>query len=166
MTAWVIGQNCHIILSHPDIDAGAEYGFILNKDDSIREQGVQFKREVVTNTVTLIPSTNLWIYFNILLGDAVINPNGARRGIDRETDYLKLLEFLDKTDGIAITTYVGTFPSVGSVGWSADERHLHDHSIIYCNLNNIGYYYPPVDPELLLLSVWDGTLTWETSYWR
>ena len=33
-------------------------------------------------------------------------------------------------------------------------------------LNNVGYYFPPADPEKLALSLWDGTLTWATSYWR
>jgi hypothetical protein len=25
---------------------------------------------------------------------------------------------------------------------------------------------PPVDPAQLVLSTWDGTLSWVTSYWR
>ena len=40
------------------------------------------------------------------------------------------------------------------------------HSIVKVGLNNVGYYFPPANPEQLALSVWDGTLTWETSFWR
>jgi hypothetical protein len=26
---YAIGEDCHIILSHPTVDSGAEYGFLL-----------------------------------------------------------------------------------------------------------------------------------------
>jgi hypothetical protein len=69
-------------------------------------------------------------------------------------------------DGLWLNTPVGTFLNLGAVGWTADERHLPHSSIIKCQINNIGYYWPPVDVATLELSQWDGTLTWATSYWR
>jgi len=167
MTTWIIGKNCEIKLQHPDVNSGDEYGFLLNKDGSIKEQGVQFKRQVVSDPVNYnVATTLMWFYFDVLCGPVASNPDGTKRAITRMTDYIMLMDFLSKTKDIQLTTTVGTFVDVGSLGWSVDERHLHDHSIIKCNLNNIGYYFPPVDPDILQLSVWDGTLTWATSYWR
>jgi len=71
-----------------------------------------------------------------------------------------------QSSGITLVTPVGAFTNLGALGYSADERHRPHHSIIKCELNNVGYYFPPVDPDLLALSLWDGTLTWSTSYWR
>ena len=50
-----------------------------------------------------------------------------------------------------------------------------------CQLNNVGYYFPPVDPALLALAIWgssdisDGmgtiivpgvdSLAWDSGYW-
>lgn len=165
----VIGQDCHLILQHPDVNGGLPYGFISPKDCSPRECGVQVTREVTsdaadeTNSVT---GTQLWLNFDVLLADNLIAPDGSSRTATRAEDYAMLTAFLARPEGIALTTPAGVYTSLGALGWSADERHLPSHSIIKVGLNNVGYYFPPVDPQLLALSVWDGTLTWNTAFWR
>lgn len=168
MSTYILGDNCHVILSHADIDAGAPYGFISPKDGSIREGGAQFIRQVDSETTTfsdIASGTRLWINFDVICADDLIEPSGAQHSASRLTDYAKLLEFLSKPSAIQCTTPVGTFANLGALGFSADERHLPEHSIIKVQLNNVGYYFPPVDPALLASSMWDGPLTWETSYW-
>jgi hypothetical protein len=165
----VIGEDCHVILSHADIDAGADYGFISPKDDSPRECGAQFVREVTSESTEVTDTTSgtrLWCHFDVILPDDLIAPNGAAHTKTRAQDYAKLLEFLSKPSGISLTTPAGTLLNLGSLGWSADERHMPGHSIIKVQLNNVGYYFPPADPELITSSVWDGILSWESSYWR
>ena len=166
---WTIGKNCHVILSHPEVDSGAPYGFVSPGDDSIRSEGAQFKRQVVSNSSgesVTNSGTFLWAYFDVLLADDLLNPDGAPRGISRSTDYTKLMKYFSKPSGIALTTMMGSYVNMGALGWTADERHFPKHSVIKCQLNNVGYYFPPVDSEVLNQCIWDGVLTWDTSYWR
>ncbi len=157
----IIGQDCHIILSHSEIDGGAGYGFLLAEDQGIKSGGVQMTREVDSGG-----TTRLWLHFDVLLADRAVSPNGSRRAQSRAQDYAILCEFLSKQNGIGVTSPAGTILSLGAVGWTADERHQPGFALIKCQLNNVGVYWPPVDPALLNLSVWDGILTWATAYWR
>ncbi|HNS07173.1 MAG TPA: hypothetical protein PKZ26_08900 [Anaerolineaceae bacterium] len=168
MSTYTLGQNCHVILSHAEIDSGAPYGFVSPKDGTVRECGAQFIRQVESESTTytdIVTGTRLWINFDIICADDLLEPNGAEHTPTRLQDYAKLLDFLSKPSGIQCTTPVGTFTNLGALGFSADERHLPKHSIIRVQLNNVGFYFPPADPEKIAASVWDGPLTWETSYW-
>ncbi len=81
MTTYALGENCHVILSHVDIDAGAEYGFVSPKDGTVRECGAQFIREVdssIGSGADPNESTRLWINFDIVCADDLIEPSGAQ----------------------------------------------------------------------------------------
>jgi len=89
-------------LSHPDIDAGAGYGFLCPQDGTIKEEGVQITRRVESqDTVYTDPhaDTLLWIAFDVLCADELRDPNGAKHPKTRLQDYAKLCEFLLKTEG-------------------------------------------------------------------
>ena len=120
----------------------------------------------ITHEVDSSGTTRLWLYFDVLLSDLSINPDGSIHAASRAADYALLLQYLGRRDGLILDTPVGSFLNLGAVGWTADERHLPHSSIIKCQVNNIGVYWPPVDAALLELSIWDGTLTWAISYWR
>jgi hypothetical protein len=162
MTAPVIGQDCHITLTHAVVNGGAAYGFlVLEERKGTRPGGVQITHEVDSGG-----TTRLWLLFDVLLSDNSINPNGSAHTFSRAQDYAMLLQYLGQQSGLILDTPVGAFLNLGAVGWTADERHLPHSSIIKCQVNNIGVYWPPVSAAALELSVWDGTLTWATSYWR
>ena len=36
-----IGTDCHITLSHPDVNGGQPYGFILSPETRSRPEGIQ-----------------------------------------------------------------------------------------------------------------------------
>ncbi len=166
---YVIGQNCHLMLQHADVDAGAYHGFVCPRDGSVREGGVQVNREVVSESTVYTNTsagTRLWIHFDVICADALSNPDGSEHAETRAEDYARLLEYLAQPAGLQLVTPVGSFSNLGALGFSADERHQPGQSIIKCQLNNAGYYFPPVDPALLDQSIWDGSLTWETAYWR
>jgi hypothetical protein len=55
---------------------------------------------------------------------------------------------------------------LGALGFTAREVHFASHATVDVQLNNVGYYWPPVDPATLELCVWDGPLSWDTGYWR
>lgn len=162
-----IGTDCHITLAHPDVNGGLPYGFILSTETRSRPEGIQITREVFSDVVAFYDTgMRVWIHFDLMLSDLLIDPNGQRHTADRATMYAMLLQFLDQKEAINLESAVGTFVNLGALGYTAREKHFATHSIIYCQLNNVGSYFPPIDPALLDMSIWDGTLTWETSYWR
>jgi hypothetical protein len=164
-----LGKDCHVILQHDDVNGGDPYGFLCPKDSSHRELGVQVTREVTSDSVdetNATTGTQLWLNFDLILADNLIDPNGQPHPKSRAADYAILLLFMAMPAGIQLTTPIGAYANLGALGWSADERHMPKYSIIKMGLNNVGYYFPPANPELLALSLWDGTLTWETSFWR
>lgn len=156
-----IGTDCHITLSHADVGGGAAYGFLVNVNHRLYPEGVRINREVVSSGVTRV-----WLYFDVLLADDLLNPDGSIHTQTRVQMYSRLLQYLAMPSGIEVATPVGTFANLGALGFTADERHLPLSSLVKVQLNNAGYYWPPVVPELLAQSVWDGVLTWDTSYWR
>ena len=162
MSAPVIGQDCHITLTHAEVNSGLPYGFLVEvSEKGTRPGGVQ-----ITHEVDSAGTTRLWLYFDVLLSDNSINPDGSLHSASRAADYAVLLQYLGRRNGLILDTPVGSFLNLGAVGWTADERHLPNSSVIKCQVNNISVYWPPVDASLLELSIWDGTLTWATSFWR
>jgi hypothetical protein len=170
MTTYTIGSNCHITFSHPNVDAGAAFGFILGPttindlfSDAGRRKGpcVSVQRELQTDG-----TVNVRIFFSILLADNLVNPDGSTHTDTRTTMYTKIQNFLSQTANLVITTEIGVFSAIGALGHSATEMHYGPLSVISCQLNNVGIYFPPADPALLSQSMWDGALTWSTSYWR
>ncbi len=155
------GVNCHLTLSHPDVDSGAAFGFLVNVDDQTKGEGIRVNREVLSDGTTL-----LWVYFDVILSSRMINPDGSLHADSKATMYSKLCQFLACTSGMTLVTQFAAYMNLGSLGFTADERHKGSISLIKVQLNNVGIYWPAVDPQSLELSVWDGTLTWETSYWR
>lgn len=157
----VIGSDCHITLQHPAVNAGQPYGFFLDRNSRSRPEGIAITRQVITGLGLCV-----WVYFDILLADGLLNPDGSLHAASRETMYAMLMQYLEKTDGIILTTPIGALLDLGAVGFTADEVHLPQASLMRCQLNNVGYYFAPVDPAVLANSVWDGALTWASSYWR
>ena len=156
-----LGVNCHIILSHIGIDGGAEFGFLVDPQQKLFPEGVRINRQVVSDGTTTV-----WVHADILLADDLVNPDGSPHADDRAQMYAKLLQFLDKRSGITVETPAGALINLGALAYCADERHTPAASLVRVILNNAGVYWPPVDADLLSQSLWDGALTWNTSYWR
>ena len=156
-----LGEDCHVTIAHAGINGGAPIGFIAALEGSIRAGGAQVRREVYTDG-----TLKLTLYVDILLADSLINPNGSPRAANRATDYALLSRYLERRSGLEVGPPVGVFANLGALGHAANEIHLPGSSLVRCQFNNAGTYWPPVDPALLGLSTWDGTLTWATSFWR
>jgi hypothetical protein len=158
---YTIGVNCHITLGHAQVDGGAPYGFLVNPDDKIKAEGIRVVRLAVSDG-----TTQVWVYFSVLMADNLINPDGSKHTDTRVQMLSKLQQFLQFTSGLVLTGPIGAYLNLGALGYCTDERHTPQKSQVNCNLNNVGFYWPPVDPAILVSSVWDGGLTWATSYWR
>lgn len=156
-----IGIDCNITLTHADINAGEPYGFLLVNNKA--EFGPHF---AIQRTVDSDGVTSIRCYFDVLLADDAIQPNGKPHTQSRSEMYAMIIAYLAKTEGVLFNTINGLYTNLGAYGHSATEMHYTSQAVIACMFNNAGVYYPPVDPEILNLSKWDGTLTWSTSYWR
>ncbi len=156
-----IGMDCHITLTHPSVNGGLSYGFLVDEEEKgTRPGGVQITREVMTD------GTTVYVLFDIILADHAINPDGSPHAADRSHDYTMLLQYLAQISSIQLLTPVGLLANLFAVGFTADERHLPKSSLVKCQLNNSGIYWPPVPQAKFTASIWDGILTWGTSYWR
>ena len=157
-----IGTDCHITLTHPDVNGGNAYGFIVDPN-SIYPEGVVVKREVFTG---LTLPMKVWVYFDVLLADDLINPDGSQHSESRSAMYATLMEYLEQQEDIQVTFCMGGIVGLGAIEYTATEKHYANHSTIRVHLTNAGSYFGIIDEEDFNNSVWDGTLTWETSYWR
>jgi len=162
-----IGNDCDIVLIHPDVNDGDPYGFVIAPDASNRGSSVSIQRELDEDD-----AIQIYIFFTILLADEMKNPDGSLHADSRETMYNMLLQYLERTDGLSIGTFMGTWLGVGPMGHSATELHLVDGSYISCKFTNISTYHPPIDSDLFFGSKWqsdtpdEATLTWDSSVWR
>ena len=157
-----LGTDCDITLNHASVNGGLDYGFLLYPRRQNEGVPVTIQRKVDSSSTTV----DVWVYFNIICGDNLTNPDGSTNTDTRANMYSKLTDFLNQRSGITLTMVSGVIMSLGCLGYSATEEHF-DYAIITAvQLNNAGTYYPPIDATTLSLCVWDGTLTWSTSYWR
>lgn len=165
---YTINSNCHITFTHPDISAGAPFGFLLDPQSRLRPSGFEITREITSDPVIMVNTggTIVTVILDILLADSLINPDGSIHTDSRTAMYNSLVAYLAKKADIQIDTSLGAIANLGALGKVVDEKHFGRHSICRVQLNNAGIYFPFVDPALLNNSVWDGTLTWDTSYWR
>ena len=56
--------------------------------------------------------------------------------------------------------------NLAALGHVSTEMHYQDYSLVSCQFTNKSAYFPAADPVNFYASMWDGTLTWSTSYWR
>ena len=163
MTLPIIGTDCDITLTHPSVNGGAPYGFILALDPSVRGGSISVQRSI--DSLTRVISIRLLL--TVLLADDLKNPDGSVHGTTRAAMYTNLIAYLATTDGLSVDTVMGTWVGLAPLGFSATELHQVKVSHIACQFDNIDTYHPPIPYTLLASSLWDGpTLSWATSYWR
>ena len=125
-----IGTDCHITLTHPDVNGGEPYGFILSSMSPSRPEGIQVTRQVFSEVVSFYDTgMRVWIHFDILLADHMLNPDGSEHTQSRADMYSMLLNFLDQKDSISLTSAIGTFVNLGAPG-------LHRTRETLCSLFN------------------------------
>lgn len=156
-----INTDCHITLSHNDINSSNPYGFLLQRADDENDPAV-----IIQRTITSDGEVEVKVFFNVLLADDLIEPDGGPHTPTRSTDYDMLMDYLAELEGVTLQCAIGAVANVGASGHSATETHYPGYSVVACALTNAGLYYGPVDLTDFDNSEWDGPLTWATSYWR
>jgi hypothetical protein len=155
-----VGKDCHLKLTHPDVAGGDPCGFLL---ESNQNPGAVFS---IQRQVDAQGKVSIRVFFDVLAADELINPDGSRHEFDRASIYERITSYLICLDGISVETPVGVFSNIGAQGHSATELHYEGLSVISCQFNNVGPYYPPADAARFYASLWDGDLMWSESYWR
>lgn len=159
---YTVGCDCHITLQHPDVNGGLPYGFVLDPGSHYPE-GLAVKREVFTE---LTLPMKVWVYFDVLLADNLINPDGSHHAATRRDMYAMLTAFLNRQENIQLGFGLGTIAGLGAVEYAATEKHYAGCSSVRVQLTNANGYQGIIDGARFNLSFWDGSLTWETGYWR
>lgn len=162
MTAPILGTNCDVTFTHPDVNGGDPYGFILAYDPTVRGNSLSVQRSVDADTGEI----SIRIFLTVILADDLKNPDGSDHSETRADMYDKLIAYLATSDGLSINTVMGTFTGVAPTGFSATELHQPLVSHCACQFNNISTYHPPITSDAFFESEWDGELSWATSYWR
>jgi len=168
MTTPIIGKDCDLTLCHPDVNSGDPYGFILTPDPTHGRSGVSIQREVDPDSGL----SNIYLFFSVMVADDLISPDGTEHADSRAIMYAKLLDYLTQSSQIVVTTTLGTWLGIGTIGHSATELHLIKGSILSVKFANVTEYRPPADTDLVFGSLWqedtpeDDALTWESSIWR
>jgi len=167
MTTPIIGEDCSIILTHPQVNSGDPYGFILSPDPQKAGSAFSIQRNLDADG-----DTHIFLFATVLLADDLKNPDGSDHSADKQTMYEMLLEFLDQTEEFGITTFDGTFTGLGQLGHTATELHLVEATYISLKFANLTAYHPPTDSDTFFASIWQGSpltddaLTWDSSVWR
>jgi hypothetical protein len=156
-----LGKDCHVILTHPLVNSGQPCGFVLEEVDHQRGAPFTMQREVDSDGKVYVR-----LFFDVLLADNLLNPDGSRHARSRAELYTLLTGYLAQREGITVQTGMGVLSNIGALGHCATETHYPGVSLAACQFNNTGVYYPPADPGLYFNSAWDGTLTWGGSFWR
>lgn len=163
MTAPIIGTDCDITFTHPLVNSGAPYGFILAVDPSVRGGSISVQRSVDSLTSEI----SIRLLLTVLLADDLKNPDGSEHSDSRSTMYTMLMDYLARIDGLSITTVMGTWTGLAPLGFSATELHQVKLSHVACQFDNISVYHPPITSPSFSISKWnEPTLSWATSYWR
>jgi hypothetical protein len=159
----VIGQTCHLILQHPLVNGCDPMGFLLQPDPRSPNAGpvVQLQRETASDGT----STSK-VFFTVILADDLVNPDGTLHAENRLEMYAALIEYLQQPDSLLLGFGGGWLTNLEAIGHVSTELHYGDYSLMACQFTNKAAYFPAADPLRFYTSIWDGTLTWSTSYWR
>lgn len=157
----VIGANCHLTLSHPNVNNAEPFGFLLRLPVGEPEHTIAIQRERSSDGASRVK-----VFFDLLLADGLINPDGSRHAPDRGTSYAMLLAFLEQEGEITLANPTGVISGLGALGHSATELHFPARIQVSCQLSNVGSYFPPVPFDDFQASVWDGERNWALAYWR
>ncbi len=80
--------------------------------------------------------------------------------------YASLVQFLQQPSDLLLGFSGGWLTNLQAIGHVSTEMHYGEYSLVSCQLTNQAAYFPAADPVRFYASIWDGTLAWDTSYWR
>lgn len=158
------------MLQHPDFNAGAPYGFILDSPADV-DPAITVQRTAHSDALGR-PVDVTYIRFTVLCSDKAYNPNGQRRTQTRAEDYAALISILTKHSGIYVFTPLGIYYDYYTILNVTLEKQYPDRDVIKVYLSSMSTAFLPADPARYANSAWvdlttyTGSMTWSNSYWR
>ncbi len=166
-----IGVDCDIMFSHPDVDGGAPYGFLVETKSEKYGPVVQVHWEKYADADGgLNDVRHLWV--TVMMADDQVNPDGSLHQASTAEDYSKLIDLLTKPDQITLITRLGAITGLKSSGHVMEQRIYPGVILVICQLSTQANVFQPVNYDYYLDSFWVnedtyiGKMTWDNSYWR
>jgi hypothetical protein len=167
-----LGTDCDIMLSHPNVNAGVPLGFLLyRKPTELLGPPVKVHLESYTNALGGTDSVrHLW--FNVLLADGLLNPDGSLHADSAATMRSNLLSILMEYTDINLYTPAGLIAGLAATGHVMIHTIYPQMEVAEIQLSNDAVNFAPVDPARYAASAWvdldtyTGVMTWSNSYWR
>ncbi|RPI94768.1 MAG: hypothetical protein EHM39_12105 [Chloroflexi bacterium] len=158
-----IGVDCDITLTHPAVNGGAPVGFVAKRRGN---RLVMVKRQAYM-TPDGTYSDRIWFWVTVVCSDDIRNPDGSKHAATRSQIYSNLLAFLAARTGITLTCGTAVWNDLYATLTTTQEYLGQDSDELILSLNNGAMTQTaPIDHDRFANSLWDGPLTWETSYWR
>jgi hypothetical protein len=164
-----LGIDCDVVLYHPDIDAGAPFGLLLERKRAF-STNIDVIRQAFKQADGSIQDEQV-VAFTVVLGDNLPNPDGSVHVGTKSGDYAKLLDFANKRQGIAVQTPNGIIAGLFAIGNYFIEEHYQNIMTISIQLSSNSNIFPPANKDRYEQSRWQentytGSMTWDNSYWR
>jgi len=165
----LLGKDCDILLYHQDLAAGEPQGFLLDRSRLSRGTVSVFRSAYKQADGSF--RDHQTITFTILMGDALVLPDGTVQTETGGESYTRLFDLLQERSEIGIITPEGVFSGLFSSGSYALEERARGVNRVTVQLSSDGNIFAPADRDLFEQSVWSaedysGSMTWENSYWR
>jgi hypothetical protein len=161
-----LGVDCDITLAHPSVNSGQAVGFILRRSRENNTGLLTLRRQAYLQPDGSYQD-RLTFWFTVIAADGQLNPDGSPYSLSRSQSYSLLNQLLAARSGLILTTAAGVWTDLHAtlnvtleyLGRTKDE--------ITVSLNNgAATQTAPIDTARFNNSLWDGPLTWATSYWR
>jgi len=165
-----IGTDCDVVLFNPAVEGGAGVGCLLDKSRLARG-GVNVFRSAYKQADGSYKDSQV-ITLTVLLGDGLVNPDGAIHTGGRADEYGRLFSILNQRAGIGVMTGEGVYSGLYASGHYAIEDHSGRVSRVTLQLSSEGEIFAPADRDRFEQSLWvdgsayAGTMSWDNSYWR
>ena len=160
-----IGQDCHIILQHPNVNGGIGVGFLLEQTKTQRYE-IRLKREAY-QTPSGLWADRVKISFALELNDTNIAQNGSNLPLTLAQCYECLKDFLNQRTGLKLITEHDEYNDLHASLLCAEEFHFPSKIRLVIKLNNGGYpERVPIDLAAMGASAYDNGITYGTAVWN
>jgi hypothetical protein len=164
-----LGTDCDILLYHQAIQSGEPQGFLLDRSRLSRGSVSVFRSAYKQADGSF--QDNQVITFTVLVGEGLVQPDGALLQESSSQQYFRLFDLLQRRSEIGVITPEGVFSGLDSSGSYALEERARGVNRVTIQLSSDGNIFAPADRDLFEQSVWSGdgysgSMTWENSYWR
>lgn len=164
------GIDCDITLTHADVNAGEPLGFVLQAANTRTGPQVRIHHEVYTDAQAQ-PFAVRHLWFDVLIADDLLAPNGSRLGSPASALLTHLTAIAAAYSNIALNTRLGVISGLYALEHALIYSIRHDHTVITVHLTTRSTNFQPADPAYYFASVWQaadyvGEMDWDNSYWR